>query len=154
MNRKWALKTILIMLTTIVAMTIIRPSVSATPGEEENQRLIIHPCGSPGLDIQAMTNYFLHRWKAAYIDLDPAPMARFLAHINRLDDNNIDLVRVFFSPMRTDAAVITAKHFVNFLDNKPLVDMYCVVRASKNFLAYEYDAKVLEEILREPGIGI
>jgi hypothetical protein len=146
---RWFFKIFFLIAVTTLLIMLARPSI---PKEVEHRDHALHPCGMPGLDLQGITSYFLHRWKASYVDLKPEFIARYLEHIENTNED-IVLVRVFFSPHQNNVAVITAKRFVNYLDGKPLVDMYCVIKSSDDNIVREYDSRELEDIIREPGIG-
>jgi hypothetical protein len=113
---------------------------------------MLHPCGEPSLDLRSVTQFFLYRWKASYVDLKDKPFIRYKIHIGELDNDGIELIRVFWSPLTTDTAVIVASHFQNFIGEQPIVDMYCIIRPTENTLVREYKSRELEKILAtDPG---
>jgi hypothetical protein len=113
---------------------------------------IIHPCGGTGLELRSITQYFQHRWKSRYRDLDDSAVKAWVAYHNA-EDEDIILVRVFESYMQPEIAVVSAKEFVNYLNDKPLVQLMCIVKLN-NRLSLEYSPDKLEAILKGNGTDI
>jgi len=113
---------------------------------------IIHPCGGVGLELRSITQYFQHRWKSHYRDLNDDGVKAWVAFHNA-EEEGITLVRVFQSSMQTEIAVVSAREFINYLDGKPLVQLMCIVKLN-NRLSMEYSPGRLETILRSNGSDI
>lgn len=150
---RWERKMLVGMLTVIAILLFMHPALSRTTQEMEHEGSpMLHPCGEPSLDLRSVTQFFLYRWKASYVDLKDKPFIRYKIHIGELDNDEIELIRVFWSPLTTDTAVIVASHFQNFIGEQPIVDMYCIIRPTENTLVREYKSRELEKILAtDPG---
>lgn len=94
---------------------------------EHETRAPIHPCGEPNADLKNLTGFLKYRWTATYVDLEPVFVAQFLSHFDLLD-TDISLIRVFKSQHQPKLGIVAAHRFTNYLDGKPLVDLWCVVK--------------------------
>lgn len=113
---------------------------------------ILHPCGGVGLELRSITQYFQHRWKSRYRDLDDGAVKEWVAYHNA-EDEDIVLVRVFQSYMQPELAVVSAKQFVNYLNGNPLVQLMCIVKLNDR-LSLEYSPEKLQSILEGKGSDI
>lgn len=122
-------------------------SASAFSQEDEHElRREIHPCGTSRLELNSITSYFEQRWQAFWADLKVNAVASYVAHHNA-EEHNIILVRVFRSYMQPKLAIVSAYRQVNFLNGKPLIDMFCIVELDGT-LSLEYSPDELQTILR------
>ena len=145
------------MLKNILAGVAFAALFYATPIHSELKEMplegaITHPCGGVGLELRSITQYFEHRWKARYRDLDDDAVRAWVAY-HEAEDKNITLVRVFQSYMQPEMAFVSASRFVNYLNDKPLVDLMCVVKLNDR-LSLEYSVDKLQSILEGSGSNI
>lgn len=119
---------------------------------EHEQLQRVHPCGYAGRQLSGLTQFFVHKWKATYLDLDPELLRRWLEFHDLLDeDPAITLARVYSSPFQPLVAVVAAYEFTSELDGKVLVQMHCVVPVDSRHMLRQYDPEALQVILGRVG---
>ena len=118
---------------------------------EHELRKGVHPCGEPRLELNSITSYFEQRWQAHWADLKADAVDTYVAYHNAAK-HNITVVRIFRSHMQPQLAVISAYRKVNFLNGKPLVDMFCIIELDGT-LSLEYTPNELQVILGSGDVG-
>tara|TARA_R100001086_G_scaffold171096_1_gene93552 strand:- start:53 stop:475 length:423 start_codon:yes stop_codon:yes gene_type:complete len=133
-------------LTAVLLLTLSTP-VLAT-GEME-----VDPCklfsGEDGLQRDILTLYLQHQYEATYRDLNAEERANFLKAIWQ-QDSNITHIRVFESRTADKYAVVFSYLFENYLNDKPLVQIYCVERINGS-LAMFLSPETLEGLISKDG---
>ena len=137
------------------AFFIARPAGAAAVDAEKyghEQARAIHPCGHSGRQLSNLTRFFVHRWRATYVDLEPILLVRWLEFHDLLDaDPPIVLARVYSSPHQPLLAVVAAYQFENYLDGQVLVSVHCIAPVNEQHLLRQYEPEALEAILGTPG---
>jgi len=133
-------------------------SAAVAQGQEERDiQKSIHPCGGPGLMLDGITGYFIHKWRARYGDLNSQAVRAWINHHNA-HELEITLVRVFRSSAQPRMVVVSARKFINYLNGKPLVEMMCIVKMPTgkitDFIGLEYTEPQLQEILSGGEVDI
>lgn len=113
---------------------------------EHETRASIHPCGNPNGDLAYLTALFQQKWDASYSDLHPMDVASFLKHYN-IGSAEIVKIRIFQSKHQPKLGVVLARKFVNYLDGKPLVELYCAVTVNNKYIL-GISADHLSEVLK------
>ena len=135
-------------LTAVLLLTLSTP-VLAT-GEME-----VDPCklfsGEDGLQRDILTLYLQHQYEATYRDLNAEERANFLKAIWQ-QDSNITHIRVFESRTADKYAVVFSYLFENYLNDKPLVQIYCVERINGS-LAMFLSPETLEGLISKDAPG-
>jgi len=133
-------------LTAVLLLTLSTP-VLAT-GEMK-----VDPCklfsGEDGLQRDILTLYLQHQYEATYRDLNAEERANFLKAIWQ-QDSNITHIRVFESRTADKYAVVFSYLFENYLNDKPLVQIYCVERINGS-LAMFLSPETLEGLISKDG---
>ena len=137
------------------AFFIARPAAAAAVDAQEyehEQLQRVHPCGHSGRQLSNLTQFFFHKWRATYVDLDPILLERWLKFHDLSDaDPPIVLARVFSSPHQPLLAVVGAYQFENYLDGQVLVQMHCIAPVNERHLLRQYEPEALQTILGTPG---
>ena len=92
----------------------------------------VSPCGEVKKELAYLTKYWKYRWSTEYRDMTSDEVAHFLS-INNLGDSDIIGVRVFRSRYQPTYAVVAYRLFENFLNGRPLVQLYCIVNLNGAF---------------------
>ena len=133
-------------LTAVLLLTLSTPSLAT--GEME-----VDPCklfsGEDGLQRDILTLYLQHQYEATYRDLNAEERANFLKAIWQ-QDSNITHIRVFESRTADKYAVVFSYLFENYLNDKPLVQIYCVERINGS-LAMFLSPETLEGLISKDG---
>ena len=103
------------------------------------------PCGSPYLELENLTGYWSYRWNSDYKDFTEDEVKTFLK-AKGLEGSEITGVRIFRAAAHKDYALTASRLFQNFLNNRPLVEVRCVVKLN-GFVAYLMLPEELEEVL-------
>ena len=113
------------------------------------------PCklfsGEDGLQRDILTLYLQHQHGATYQDLNEEERANFLKATGQ-QGSNISHVRVFESRAADRYAVVSSYLFENYLNDKPLVQIYCVERINGS-LAMFLSPETLEGLISKDGSG-
>ena len=113
------------------------------------------PCklfsGEDGLQRDILTLYLQHQHGATYQDLNEEERANFLKATGQ-QGSNISHVRVFESRAADRYAVVSSYLFENYLNDKPLVQIYCVERINGS-LAMFLTPETLEGLISKDGPG-
>jgi len=108
------------------------------------------PCklfsGEDGLQRDILTLYLQHQHGATYRDLDEEELENFLKAIGQ-QGSNIVHARVFESRAADKYAVVSSYLFENYLNDKPLVQIYCVERINGS-LAMFLTPETLEGLIQ------
>ena len=110
----------------------------------------VDPCklfsGEDGLQRDILTLYLQHQHGATYRDLNEEELANFLKAIGQ-QGSNIVHARVFESRAADRYAVVSSYLFENYLNDKPLVQIYCVERINGS-LAMFLTPETLEGLIQ------
>jgi hypothetical protein len=113
------------------------------------------PCklfsGEDGLQRDILTLYLQHQHGATYRDLDEEELENFLKSIGQ-QGSNIVHARVFESRAADRYAVVSSYLFENYLNDKPLVQIYCVERINGS-LAMFLTPETLEGLISKDAPG-
>ena len=113
------------------------------------------PCklfsGEDGLQRDILTLYLQHQHGATYQDLNEEERSNFLKATGQ-QGSNISHVRVFESRAADRYAVVSSYLFENYLNDKPLVQIYCVERINGS-LAMFLTPETLEGVISKDAPG-
>ena len=115
----------------------------------------VDPCklfsGEDGLQRDILTLYLQHQHAASYWDMGEEELANFLESIGQ-QDSKIVHARVFESRTQLKHAVVSSYLFENYLNDKPLVQIYCVERINGS-LAMFLTPETLEGLISKDAPG-
>ena len=113
------------------------------------------PCklfsGEDGLQRDILTLYLQHQHGATYKDLNEEELENFLKAIGQ-QGSNIVHARVFESSAADKYEVVSSYLLENYLNDKPLVQIYCVERINGS-LAMFLTPETLEGLISKDGPG-
>jgi len=135
-------------LTALLLLALSTPSLAT--GEME-----VDPCkllsGENGVQRDILTLYLQHQYEATYRDLNAEELANFLKAIWQ-ENSNIVHARIFKSRIQEKRAVVLSYLFENYLNGKPLVQLYCVERINDS-LAMFLSPETLKGLISKDAPG-
>ena len=135
-------------LTAVLLLTLSTPVLATGEINPDPCKLF---SGEDGLQRDILTLYLQHQYEATYRDLNAEERANFLKAIWQ-QDSNITHIRVFESRTADKYAVVFSYLFENYLNDKPLVQIYCVERINDS-LAMFLSPETLEGLISKDAPG-
>jgi len=105
-----------------------------------------NPCGVQGIQTVDFTAYMQNKFNAEYQDIPIERVKLFLKKIGQ-EDSRVVAIRIFRANNQTSYAAVFSYLFENYLNDRPLVQVYCVERidgAVALFLTHEELLELLE----------
>ena len=116
-----------------------------------------NPCGKNGKQRDGLTAFYQYKFNASYKDLNEEETKYFLRILGMTFNDlgsqwNSDIVnvRVFKSSTYDSYAFISSWLFQNFLEGRPLVELYCIKELPDGASALFIKADSIEQFLGKP----
>jgi len=116
-----------------------------------------NPCGKNGKQPDGLTAFYQYKFNASYKDLNEEETKYFLRILGMTFNDlgsqwNSDIVnvRVFKSSTYDSYAFISSWLFQNFLEGRPLVELYCIKELPDGASALFIKADSIEQFLGKP----